>query len=68
VSLGNDLRFGAYSRSLARPQVFDELRDRWAQRIGVEELERLEEALADLGIRTPSRFDAPGWFAGSSPE
>jgi DNA-binding MarR family transcriptional regulator len=29
-------------------QVFDELRDRWAQRIGVKELERLEEALADL--------------------
>jgi DNA-binding MarR family transcriptional regulator len=49
-------------------QVFDELRDRWAQRIGVEELERLEDALADLGIRPPSRFDAPGWLAGSSPE
>jgi len=49
-------------------QVFDELRDRWAQRIGLDELERLEEALADLGIRIPSRFDAPGWFAGSSPE
>jgi hypothetical protein len=44
--------------------VFDELRDRWAQRIGVEELERLEEALADLGIRTPSRFDAPGLLTG----
>jgi DNA-binding MarR family transcriptional regulator len=49
-------------------QVFDELRDRWAQRIGVKELERLEEALADLGIRAPSRHDAPGWLAGSSPE
>jgi hypothetical protein len=49
-------------------QVFDELRDRWAQRIGITELERLEEALADLGIRIPTRFDAPGWFAGSSPE
>ena len=47
-------------------QVFDELRDRWAERIGVAELERLEEALADLGIKAPSRFDAPGWFAGSS--
>ena len=52
----------------AGEQIFDELRDRWAQRIGVQELERLEDALADLGIRTPSRFDAPGWFAGSSPE
>jgi hypothetical protein len=49
-------------------QVFDELRERWAQRIGMAELERLEEALADLGIRAPTRFDAPGWFAGSSPD
>jgi DNA-binding MarR family transcriptional regulator len=49
-------------------QVFDELRDRWAQRIGVKELERLEEALADLGIKAPSRLDAPDWLAGSSPE
>jgi DNA-binding MarR family transcriptional regulator len=48
--------------------VFDELRDRWAQRIGVNELERLEDALAELGIRIPTRFDAPGWFAGSSAE
>jgi DNA-binding MarR family transcriptional regulator len=44
----------------AGEQIFDELRDRWARRIGTQELERLEEALADLGIRTPSRFDAPG--------
>ncbi len=49
-------------------QVFDELRDRWAQRIGVKELERLEEALADLGISAPPRLDTPGWLAGSSPE
>ena len=49
-------------------QVFDELRDRWAQRIGVKELERLEEALADLGIKAPSRLDTPGWLAGSSPD
>ena len=43
-------------------QVFDELRDQWAQRIGANELERLEEALSDLGIRIPARFDAPGYF------
>ena len=49
-------------------QVFDELRDRWAQRIGIKELERLEEALADLGIKVPSRLDTPDWLAGSSPE
>ena len=47
-------------------QVFDELREQWAERIGAEELERLEEALSDLGIRIPTRFDAPGYF-GSSP-
>jgi DNA-binding MarR family transcriptional regulator len=47
-------------------EVFDELRDRWAQRIGIDELERLEEALAELGIQNSVRFDAPGWFSGSS--
>jgi DNA-binding MarR family transcriptional regulator len=49
-------------------EVFDDLRDRWAERIGLGELERLEEALADLGIRVPTRLDAPGWLSGSSPE
>ena len=43
-------------------QVFDELRDQWAQRIGANELERLEDALSDLGILIPARFDAPGYF------
>jgi DNA-binding MarR family transcriptional regulator len=45
--------------------VFDRLRDRWAERIGLEELERLEEALAELGLRIPTRFDA-GWLDPSS--
>ena len=49
-------------------QVFDELRDRWAQRIGINELERLEDALADLEIKAPSRLDTPDWLAGSAPE
>lgn len=49
-------------------QVFDELRDRWAERIGVGELERVEAALVDLGVRVPTRLDAPGWLSGSSPE
>ena len=49
-------------------RVFDDLRDRWAERIGVEELERVEAALIDLGIRVPTRLDAPGWLSGSSPE
>ena len=42
-------------------QVFDELRERWAQRIGADELDRLEEALSDLGIRIPTSFDTPGY-------
>lgn len=49
-------------------RVFDELRDRWAERIGVGELERVEAALVDLGIRVPTRLDAPGWLSGSSTE
>ena len=43
-------------------QVFDELRELWAQRIGATELERLEDALSELGIRTETSFDAPGYF------
>jgi DNA-binding MarR family transcriptional regulator len=49
-------------------QVFDELRDRWAERIGVAELEQLEAALVDLGIQVPTRFDASGWMSGSAPD
>ena len=49
-------------------QVFDELRERWAERIGAAELDRVEAALVDLGIRVPTRLDAPGWLSGSSPE
>ena len=48
--------------------VFDELRERWAQRIGVAELEQVEAALVDLGIQVPTRLDAPGWLSGSGPE
>jgi DNA-binding MarR family transcriptional regulator len=44
-------------------QVFDELRDRWALRIGAEELQRLEEALGELGIRIPNRLDANSWLS-----
>ena len=46
-------------------QVFDELRAQWAERIGVTELQRLEEALSDLGIRIPTQFDVPGYFTNS---
>ena len=43
-------------------RVFDELRAQWAERIGADELQRLEEALSDLGIRTTTTFDSPGYF------
>ena len=43
-------------------QVFDELRQQWADRIGAAELDRLEEALAYLGIRIPTNFDAPDYL------
>lgn len=46
-------------------QVFDELRAQWAERIGATELERLEEALSDLGIRIPTHFEIPGYFTSS---
>jgi len=46
-------------------QVFDELRVQWAERIGATELERLEEALSDLGIRIPTHFDVPNYFTNS---
>jgi DNA-binding MarR family transcriptional regulator len=49
-------------------QVFNELRDRWARRIGATELEALGDALADLGIRAPTHLDAAGWFSGSPAE
>ncbi|MQY22135.1 MarR family winged helix-turn-helix transcriptional regulator [Nocardia macrotermitis] len=43
-------------------EVFDQLREQWARRIGTDELNRLEDALSDLGIRIPNTFDAPGYF------
>ncbi len=53
---------------LTGQQVFDELRDRWAERIGAGELDRVEAALVDLGVALPTRLDAPGWLSGSSPD
>ncbi|KRD41379.1 MarR family transcriptional regulator [Cellulomonas sp. Root930] len=49
-------------------QVFNELRDAWAQRIGADQLEAVGDALADLGVRAPAHLDAAGWFSGSSAE
>lgn len=45
-------------------RIFDDLRDRWAKKLGVERLRALE---ADLRALTPEdvfRLDVPGWFGG----
>ncbi|MGE0300524.1 MarR family winged helix-turn-helix transcriptional regulator [Pseudonocardia sp.] len=44
-------------------EIFDELRDTWAQRIGAEELDTFESQLATLVGTLPVRFDTPGWIA-----
>jgi DNA-binding MarR family transcriptional regulator len=44
-------------------EVFDELRDRWAQQIGAAELDRIEDHLTALVGAQPVRFDTPGWIA-----
>jgi DNA-binding MarR family transcriptional regulator len=44
-------------------EVFDELRDQWAQRIGAAELDRIEDHLTALAGAQPVRLDTPGWIA-----
>lgn len=41
--------------------IFDELRERWEQQIGVSELATLEARLASLVGDGSVRLDAPGW-------
>jgi DNA-binding MarR family transcriptional regulator len=43
--------------------VFDELRDKWKQKIGARQLERLESDLAKLVGASPVRVETPGWVA-----
>jgi DNA-binding MarR family transcriptional regulator len=45
-------------------EIFDELREAWAERIGRDELLRLEAHLAELVGPTPPRLDMPGWMHG----
>jgi DNA-binding MarR family transcriptional regulator len=45
--------------------IFDELRDRWSQQIGSDELERFESNLATLVGVSTVRIDSPGWIAHS---
>jgi DNA-binding MarR family transcriptional regulator len=43
--------------------VFDELRDDWKQKIGAQQLERLESDLATLVGASTVRIESPGWIA-----
>jgi DNA-binding MarR family transcriptional regulator len=42
--------------------IFDELREKWEQRIGLAQLDSLETNLATLVGPLPERFDIPGWI------
>ena len=48
--------------------VFDESRDKWKQKIGAKQLERLEADLATLVGVSPVHVDTPGWIANSLDE
>lgn len=43
--------------------LFDELRDQWAQQIGLAQLESLEAHLSHLIGNVPEGFDIPGWIS-----
>ena len=43
--------------------IFDELRARWEERLGAEDLARLETQLAQFVGDSPIDLDAPGWAA-----
>jgi DNA-binding MarR family transcriptional regulator len=45
--------------------VFDELRDKWSQKIGAKQLERFESDLATMVGPSPVRLDSPGWTTNS---
>ncbi|MEK4876984.1 MULTISPECIES: MarR family winged helix-turn-helix transcriptional regulator [unclassified Paenibacillus] len=44
-------------------EIFDELRNKWAQQIGSAQLEELEKYLAELIGSDPNRLDNSGWLA-----
>lgn len=43
--------------------IFDELRNSWADRIGHDQLDRLEEQLTTFVGDSPVRLEAPGWVS-----
>lgn len=42
--------------------IFDDLRDRWGQQIGTDQLDELETQLKNLVGAEPVRLDTPGWI------
>ena len=61
------LGFAAMQRGAA---IFDELRDKWADTIGLAQIESLEKCLSVLVGTMPERLNIPGWIAqnGSEPD
>jgi DNA-binding MarR family transcriptional regulator len=45
-------------------QIFDRLREDWAERIGVERLAAVEDTLRELVGEDAIRLDSPGWSSG----
>ncbi len=43
-------------------QIFDDVRERWRQTLGVEEFDRFESALITLIGTPPPRFDTAAWI------
>jgi hypothetical protein len=43
--------------------IFDQLREKWKQQIGSDELEHLESRLTALVGASRIRVDSPGWIA-----
>ena len=45
-------------------RIFDDIRARWAARIGPAELDDLQTRLRELVSAGSTRFDTAGWLAG----
>lgn len=42
--------------------VFDELREHWAEQVGLHDIERLEQTLRNYSSNAPIQLKAPGWL------
>jgi DNA-binding MarR family transcriptional regulator len=59
------LRVTAHGLEMQREaeEIFDDLRNQWAQRIGTTQLEEIEKHLVELVGTDPIRLDTSGWLA-----